>query len=193
METQSVEVFTRDKLRKLIVYNDAVPADSESVLLTDCARSSGPTSDETAILAARIGTIEPKTYFIQDVIADRFGILEIPYQIVKAAQRYAPSHIKIERLQNWELLQAEIARLAAERQIELGQMSFFKPSKKRAAKAVRMSSLHALCEAGAVRFVSGNYIDKLFTQLCDFVFDSPTNKGRPDDVADSAALLVTHF
>ena len=188
--------FDRDKLRQLIVHNDAVPpVDSEtvSVLLMDCARSSGPKSDETAILAARIKTTEPKTYFIEDVIADRFEIVEIPYQVVKAAQRHTPSHIKIERLQNWELLQAEIIRLAVEWQINLGCLSFFKPSKKKAAKSLRIRNLHALCEVGAVRFVSGNYVEKLFTQLCNFDFESATNKGRADDVADSASLLVTHF
>jgi hypothetical protein len=162
--------------------------------VVDYARTRGRRSDETAILAANIfeDLTGNKCFDILDVQAEKWAIRELPAAIVTAAAKYQPSSIHIERLSNWELLQDALVLKASQRHVELGRVSFFKPDKKLLAKATRLRRFHRLCANGMIHFKQGNYIDKVFSQLEKFDFQSRTNRTAKDDAGDVCGLLVTH-
>jgi hypothetical protein len=183
--------FNGDTLRRLFLPRGE-SVEGEVVLICDYARTSGLRSDETAILAAKVsGSGVAKCYTVLDVISDHWSVVEVPYQLVMAAKRFSAQRIYIERLQSWELIQAEMVRLAKLHGVNLGRVTFFKVDKTPLAKLNRLRKLHRLCEARAVRFTQANYINKLFHQLENLAW-TKTNKCRVDDNADVLALLVTH-
>jgi phage terminase large subunit-like protein len=184
--------FNEDVLRRLLLPRGTA-VEGETVLIIDYARESNPRNDDSAILAAKIvydGGV--KSYVILGIASDHWPILELPYQIVQGARRHSSKKIWIERLANWPLLSQEISRQAKKYGIDLGHVTFFKPSKKKAAKAERLRRFHCLCESGNVKFAWGNYTEKVFAQLVNFDCESKTNHTRRDDCADVCGLLTSH-
>jgi predicted phage terminase large subunit-like protein len=182
--------FSRDSLRKYICSSGDVPEASEGIVLVDYALSDSPRADNTALLAARVTTVEEKThYWLTCLVEDKYSAQETAYQIAKFVGTHKPARTLIERLTGWQYLRNEIIRQAERYKLEIGTLTFFKTSKKRDAKRNRILKFSEACQEGRVHIVYAGWNELLFTSLINYTGEK-TNKSRHDDAADVCGYLA---
>jgi hypothetical protein len=179
-----VEVrFDRDELFNRVIHESRVPSDGETFVIGDYAISANPKSDFSCLVAGKIVDVaDVRHLYVLDAVIGRWRAAELPSEIVSFVQKYKPVRTMIERLSMWELLEQAILLESRNEALPV-RVTWFKPSKKRAAKDLRVREFQRLFDAGRVHFVSNPYIEPAIDQLCSYV-GGRSNRGRKDELAD---------
>ena len=146
--------------------------------ITTVAKSQLLKLDETAIAVVNVG---PSGWTVLDIISGRWDIRETSLRILRAAQKYKPIMVGIEKgaLKNAILPYLEDQRRRLGISVYLTEVSHGGQ-----AKNSRIAwALQGRMEHGRVRFLDGEYVQKLREQMFDFP------SGRRDDMLDALSYV----
>jgi hypothetical protein len=187
--------FTRDELANHIISASAIRPDSQTVICCDIAYSQNKYADLSALSVVRLFTNSEgeKAMAVVEIDAGRMRASEFAQRLVMLTRKHAPvSTVVLEKSLTWDVLAAEITRVARLR--ETNVPLFFAPvSNQRFAKFMRLKALEVLLHQGRLKFVaSGPWLDDLFNEF-ERLDGGKSSSSRKDDRADSLGLCAKLF
>jgi hypothetical protein len=186
--------FSRDELTNHIISASAIPPDSQCVIVCDIAYSQNKYADLSALSVVRLfnNSEGEKAMAVVEIDAGRMRASEFAQRLVMLTRKHAPGIVALERSLTWDVLAAEVTRVARLR--ETNVPLFFAPvSNQRFAKFMRLKALEVLLHQGRLKFVaSGPWLDDLFNEL-ERLDGGKSSSGKKDDRGDSLALCAQIF
>lgn len=182
--------FDRALLMKNIIPQSAKPA-GEVYLFGDVAHSQNKYADNSVlgVILVHKNQLGERSLCVLHMEADRMRASDFALNVVKMTRAYQPRSVIIEKGPTWDLLQQEILRVAGPTHIPL---YWSQPSNKKDAKLKRLKALETCIVSGRMTFLSGMYIDALFSELERL--DGKHSSGRKkDDRGDVLGLAQTHL
>ena len=190
--------FEEENLSAVMVHPSRVPV-GDSFAIFDPALSDEKTSDFSSLgffkvgpdVTAKVatGATPPLCLWVLEVTLARWDQLEMPYQIAEHLHQHQPSSTYLEKAGFWKLFQAAILS-EAKKNNDSPYLHFFHAGNRKDAKANRIVNFYDLVAGDRVRFVAGDYVNGLFSQLESF---TTSVKGRKDDAADVCAMAGLHY
>lgn len=143
------------------------------------SRSELSKRDETAIAVVKVG---PDGWLVEDIIHGRWGVRETSVRILRAAQKYRPVSVGIER----GVMKEALGPYLQDQQRRIGVYPHFVDlSHGNQNKGNRIVwALQGRLEHGRVHFRAGEYLEKLRDQAVDF-----PNPLIHDDLLDALAYI----
>ncbi len=183
--------FDYDLLVKSVVPMTARPV-GEIYLTADVAYSNvnNKYADNSALAAVCIhrNSRGESSMCVLGMEVGRMRGSELAANIVKYCRIYQPRKVIIEKGPTHDLLQDEINRISLAHGIPV-PIYWATPSNQKGAKLSRLKALEMILVSGRLSFLSGAYIDTLFSELTKLQGKKSTST-RKDDQADSLSIGV---
>ena len=186
--------FDYDLLVKSVVPMSAQPV-GEVYLLADVAYSNTNSkyADNSAIAAVTIhrNNRNDPSMCVLNMEVGRMRGSEFAANIVKYCRIYKPRKVIIEKGPTHDLLQEEINRISVGSGIHV-PIYWAAPSNQKGAKLARLKALEIVLVSGRLSFLSGAYIDALFSELTKLDGRRSTAL-RKDDQGDALSIGVKYL
>ena len=191
IDTRPLVSFSEDELRAHMVGMSAVPKDGDIYITWDTALTDNRYSDYSAGAVVKVCHDVAKdkyTLYNLEMKCDRFKQSELAFQIVALNKKWNPKSTIIEKLSGFELLQREVQRQAIIQGVSFN--AFWKsPPSSPDAKCNRIKGLETLLNNDQLYFVTGDWIDMLMMQFCNYTGEKK-NRGRKDDIPDALSIAA---
>jgi phage terminase large subunit-like protein len=185
----SFEAASRDVFKpEWIQYDDDEPDDGNYFIAVDLAgftdedkQASSKTKhlDESAIAVVKVGS---QGWWVAEIIAGRWGVLETAQQIMSAAVKYSPTVLAIEKgaLKNAVLPYISELQRRTNRYFRIGEVTHGNQQKTERI----VWALQGRFEHGKITLATGDWNMKFVDQLTNF-----PNKQIHDDLVDALAYI----
>lgn len=181
--------FDEDALKAHVIIANRVPrpaiGERRVVCVWDTAHSENTQSDYSAGVAGYCHE-DTRALYVLEVLADKWKDSQLAVQIVDMHFRWKPLFSEIEKFAGWELLAAEIQRVAWRKYGRTITLAWRDVENSSNAKRNRVKGLESLLTDDRLWFVEGEWLDLAFQQFMKFTGFS---KRRKDDIPDAISFL----